>query len=53
MDTDPVCGMMVGRQNVADKSEYQGKTYYFCSSACKDRFDTNPLQYAVRHTNEG
>ena len=45
MDMDPVCGMMVGRDCVAEKSEYQGKTYYFCSPACKQRFDVNPLPY--------
>ena len=47
MDMDPVCGMMVGRDCVAEKSEYQGKTYYFCSPACKQRFDVNPLPYTV------
>jgi YHS domain-containing protein len=28
------------------KSEYKGKTYYFCSRQCKDSFDKNPAQYA-------
>jgi len=27
-------------------SEYQRKTYYFCSAACKREFDQNPGQYA-------
>ena len=28
------------------KSQVNGKTYYFCSSGCKDKFDANPKQYA-------
>jgi YHS domain-containing protein len=52
MDKDPVCGMTVSRGEVADKSEYQGRTYYFCSADCKSRFDVNPLQYAVRRISE-
>jgi Cu+-exporting ATPase len=48
MDMDPVCGMTVSRGEVAESSEYQGRTYYFCSSECKARFDKEPLQYSVR-----
>jgi Cu+-exporting ATPase len=28
------------------KSEYQGRTYYFCSPICKKKFDQAPAQYA-------
>jgi YHS domain-containing protein len=42
---DPVCGMQVDTAK-ALKSEYKGKTYYFCSRQCKDSFDKNPAQYA-------
>jgi Cu+-exporting ATPase len=45
---DPVCGMTVSRGEVAERSEYQGRTYYFCSAECKARFDKAPLQYSVR-----
>jgi hypothetical protein len=31
MDKDPVCGMAVSRGDLAEKSKYQGRTYYFCS----------------------
>ena len=44
--TDPVCEMNVNEQNAAGKSDYQGKTFYFCSSSCKQRFDENPQNYA-------
>jgi len=45
MEKDPVCGMRVDPKTAAGKSEYQGKTYYFCAAACKREFDSNPQQY--------
>ena len=46
MDKDPVCGMDVDKQKAAGHSEHQGKTYYFCSLACKQKFDKEPAKYA-------
>ena len=43
---DPICNMEVDEQNAAGESQYQGKTYYFCSEGCKEEFDQNPQQYA-------
>lgn len=45
MAIDPVCGMDVNEQQAAGRSDYQGRSYYFCSEACKERFDQNPQQY--------
>lgn len=45
MEKDPVCGMMVDPKTAAGKSEYQGKTYYFCSAGCKKDFDKEPQKY--------
>jgi YHS domain-containing protein len=42
---DPVCGMMVDPKNAAGQSEFQGKTYYFCSTHCKMAFDKEPQKY--------
>jgi Cu+-exporting ATPase len=42
---DPVCGMQVDDQKAAATSQYQGTTYYFCSSECKRKFDQQPQQY--------
>jgi len=39
---DPVCGMTVDPAKAANKSEYKGTTYYFCSDHCKRTFDANP-----------
>ncbi|MHB1449073.1 MAG: YHS domain-containing protein [Bellilinea sp.] len=46
MERDPVCGMSLDPKSAAGKSEYQGKTYYFCSTGCKKSFDSNPEKYA-------
>jgi Cu+-exporting ATPase len=48
MAKDPVCGMQVDEKQAAGKSEYQSKTYYFCSPGCKQRFDQEPDRYANR-----
>lgn len=36
---DPVCGMTIDPASAAGTSERDGKTYYFCSTMCKERFD--------------
>lgn len=45
MAQDPVCGMDVDEKTAPAKSEYQGKTYYFCAPGCKRDFDKNPEKY--------
>lgn len=48
MEKDPVCGMQVDPKKAAATSEYQGKTWYFCSAGCKRKFDQNTEQYVNR-----
>ncbi len=43
--TDPVCGMEVRPEQAAGRSAYGGRTYYFCSPGCKQRFDRQPEGY--------
>ena len=45
MAKDPVCGMEVDEKTAAGKSEYKGKTYYFCAPGCKQAFDKDPEKY--------
>ena len=45
MAVDPVCKMEVDEQKAAAKSEYRGKTYYFCAPGCKKAFDKDPERY--------
>jgi Cu+-exporting ATPase len=42
---DPVCGMPVTPAAAEGKSEYKGRTYYFCSTEHKLAFDRNPEKY--------
>src|SRR5687767_11714174 len=42
---DPVCGMTVDPNRAAGSYEYQGKTYYFCSTHCLHRFRENPQTF--------
>jgi Cu+-exporting ATPase len=45
MERDVVCGMDVDPAKPAATSVYKGKTYYFCATACKDKFDADPQKY--------
>jgi Cu+-exporting ATPase len=45
MAKDPVYGMVVEEQKAAATSQYQGRSYFFCSNSCKEKFDRNPEQY--------
>ena len=44
---DPVCEMDIDPATAAASEEYEGKTYYFCSEACHQRFVAAPEQYAT------
>jgi YHS domain-containing protein len=48
MAKDPVCNMNVDEKTAKLKSEYQGKTYYFCAASCKNTFDKNPAKYTKK-----
>jgi Cu+-exporting ATPase len=42
---DPVCGMKVDPHSAKQCAEYQGRTYYFCSANCREKFVANPKKY--------
>src|SRR5258708_14169319 len=46
-DKDPVCGMTVAPEKAAAKVEHAGKTYYFCSKRCAERFSTEPEKFVA------
>lgn len=46
MAKDPVCGMNVDEKTAAGTAVHKGKTYYFCSSSCKARFEKEPEKYS-------
>jgi len=45
MERDVVCGMQVDPAKAAGTSVVNGKTFYFCSKACKTKFDADPSKY--------
>ena len=45
MAKDPICGMMVDEKTAKFKSDFTGKTYFFCAASCKATFDKNPEKY--------
>ena len=44
---DPLCGRPLTPVTTTPKSEYQGRTYYFCCDLCKQLFDREPQKYAM------
>jgi Cu+-exporting ATPase len=44
-EKDPVCGMMVDPKKAAGKVEHTGKTFYFCSAPCAERFQKEPEKF--------
>jgi putative ABC transport system ATP-binding protein len=47
MTTDPVCGMAVA-QDTGPHFRFDGVTWWFCSSSCRDEFASDPKRFARR-----
>jgi Cu+-exporting ATPase len=45
MAMDPVCGMEVDEKKMAATYDYRGKTYYFCTQGCKEKFSEEPERF--------
>lgn len=44
MAKDPTCGMEVEEEKAVE-ADFNDQTYYFCSEACRDKFEENPQLY--------
>jgi Cu+-exporting ATPase len=42
---DPVCGMTIEPADAVGHEEYKGRTYYFCSNDCFQRFRREPERF--------
>jgi Cu+-exporting ATPase len=42
---DPVCGMKVDPQGAQHRASHTGRTYYFCSAKCREKFVADPVRY--------
>ena len=47
---DPVCGMDVDPHTAKHRAEFGGRTYYFCSARCRERFEAEPQKYLAPET---
>ncbi len=45
MVLDVMLNMEVDQKAAKWKSDYKGKTYYFCAPMCKQKFDRDPEKY--------
>src|SRR5689334_3810874 len=45
MERDVVCGMQVDPARAAGSAQHEGKTYYFCSKGCLQKFQSDPKKY--------
>ena len=50
---DVVCGMEIDPKAASSHTEYQGKTYCFCSSDCRAKFMAEPQKYASQMVETG
>ena len=48
---DPVCGMQIQLEDAAATEVHEGRTFYFCSRLCHERFMADPHRYG--HPTEG
>lgn len=44
---DPICGMSVKPEQAAASEAHDGKTYYFCSTQCAEKFRANLDRYVA------
>jgi len=49
---DPVCGMAVDPAAAKHRREHAGRTYYFCSNRCRERFEAEPARYLTPPASE-
>src|SRR5262245_31632967 len=42
---DPVCGMTVDPHTAKHHHTHNGRSYYFCSAGCREKFAASPARY--------
>ncbi|MCB9756989.1 MAG: YHS domain-containing protein [Candidatus Omnitrophica bacterium] len=42
---DPVCGMEIDKEKAKGSASHMGKSFYFCSDSCKQKFEKEPMKY--------
>ncbi len=49
---DPVCGMPVDPDHAKTASVHGGRTYYFCSVSCREKFEKTPAKFISTRSQE-
>ena len=49
---DPVCGMTVDPGQAKAAAVHDGKTYYFCSDTCREKFEQAPAKFIKAKSQE-
>jgi xanthine dehydrogenase accessory factor len=49
-EIDPVCGMTVEVASARYRAAHEGRTYYFCSAGCMERFVADPAAFVPAAT---
>jgi xanthine dehydrogenase accessory factor len=49
-EIDPVCGMTVDVATARHRTSFEGRTYYFCSAGCLERFSADPSAFLTAPT---
>ncbi len=44
-EIDPVCHMTVDVATARHRTTHEGRTYYFCSAGCRERFEADPARF--------
>src|SRR5260370_40638255 len=44
---DPVCGMTVDPASARHRAEHAGRSYFFCSAKCREKFSAEPVRYVI------
>ena len=47
IEKDPVCGMTINHVKAVGSLEFRGRTYFFCSVSCLEKFRLHPEKYIV------
>lgn len=42
---DPVCGMEFDEDQASGRLQHAGRTFYFCTNACRAQFEAQPEKY--------
>lgn len=47
---DPVCGMRLSPTEASEQLSHDGRTYLFCASGCRDKFEAHPENFVQKAT---